>query len=35
MIKDFQMLTGDSPSGILSKWGDMRPEALAASASGL
>lgn len=32
MIKDFQMLSGDSPSGILSKWGDMRPEALAASA---
>jgi AraC-like DNA-binding protein len=35
MIKDFQMLSGDSPSGILSKWGDMRPEALAASTSTL
>jgi AraC-like DNA-binding protein len=35
MIKDFHRLSGDSPSGILSKWGDMRPEALAASTSTL
>ena len=33
MIKDFQRLSGDSPAGILSRMGDMRPEALAASAS--
>lgn len=32
MIKDFQKLSGDSPCGILSQLGDMRPEALAASA---
>jgi AraC-like DNA-binding protein len=32
MIKDFQMLSGDSPSGTLSQLGEMRPEALAASA---
>lgn len=31
MIKDFQMLSGDSPSSILSQLGDMRPEALASS----
>src|SRR6185312_2269483 len=35
MIKDFQMLSGDSPCGILSQLGDMRPEALAASTSTL
>lgn len=35
MIKDFQKLGGDSPCGILSQLGDMRPEALAASASTL
>jgi hypothetical protein len=33
MIKDFQKLSGDSPCGILSQLGDMRPEALAASGS--
>jgi AraC-like DNA-binding protein len=32
MIKDFQTLSGNSPAGILSQLGDMRPEALAASA---
>ncbi|HZS55404.1 MAG TPA: helix-turn-helix domain-containing protein [Bryobacteraceae bacterium] len=32
MIKDFQKLSGDSPSSLLSELGDMRPEALAASA---
>jgi AraC-like DNA-binding protein len=31
MIKDFQRLSGDSPSGILSQLGDMRPEALVSS----
>jgi AraC-like DNA-binding protein len=31
MIKDFQKLGGDSPCGIVSQLGDMRPEALAAS----
>ena len=31
MIRDFQTLSGDSPSGILSQLGDMRPEALVAS----
>jgi hypothetical protein len=31
MIKDFQKLSDDSPSGILSRLGDMRPQALAAS----
>jgi AraC-like DNA-binding protein len=31
MIKDFQSLSGDSPSGILSQLGDMRPEALVSS----
>lgn len=31
MIKDFQQLSGDSPCGILSQLGDMRPEALAKS----
>lgn len=35
MIKDFQKLSGNSPCGILSQLGDMRPEALAASASTL
>lgn len=28
MIKDFQSLGGDSPSGVLSHLGDMRPDAL-------
>jgi transcriptional regulator GlxA family with amidase domain len=31
MIKDFQTLSGESPSGILSQLGDMRPEALVTS----
>jgi AraC-like DNA-binding protein len=31
MIKDFQRLGGDSPSGILSQLGDMRPDALVSS----
>ena len=35
MIKDFQKLSGNSPRGIISELGDMRPEALAASASTL
>ena len=35
MIKDFQKLSGDTPSGILSTLGDMRPDALAASAASL
>jgi AraC-like DNA-binding protein len=35
MIKDFQKLSGDTPCGIISELGDMRPDALAASAATL
>jgi transcriptional regulator GlxA family with amidase domain len=31
MIRDSQRLSGETPGGILSHLGDMRPEALAAS----